>query len=260
MKIYFAHPVTDYGTERQAKALAALRAHFVDDLGRRHFEIENPDQPHHQAGYAEHGMEYFKAIVGECSHLAFMRFPDGSIGAGVGREINWAHIANLHVYEVFDGRLYPTPDKPSPILTVEETRETIAALSVPAAAVVGEPEGWKLVPIEPTVAMVEAADIAGARSWHTGERMAAAILKAGITAAPSAPDGWQPIDTAPRDGTVILARYQWGGESRFLVIRLSNMHRWWVTDHDGLIKHDEEKVSIRNYNFTHWRPLPEAPK
>lgn len=126
MKIYFAHPVTDYGTERQARALAGIRAHFVDDLGRRHLEIENPDQPHHQAGYDAGGMEYFKRVVEACSHLAFMRFPDGSIGSGVGREIRWAQVANLHLYEVFDGRLYHFDGKPTPILTVDETRATIA--------------------------------------------------------------------------------------------------------------------------------------
>jgi hypothetical protein len=126
MRIYFAHPITDYGTERQARALAGLRAHFVDDLGRRHFEIENPDQPRHQIGYETGGMEYFKAIIEKCSHLAFMRFPDGSIGAGVGREILWAHIANLHTYEIFDDRVYNFYSPPTPILTVDETRAAIA--------------------------------------------------------------------------------------------------------------------------------------
>lgn len=128
MKIYLAHPVTDYGSERQAKALAALRAHFVDDLGYRHLEIENPDQPHHQTGYDKHGMEYFKGVVESCWSLAFMRFTDGSIGAGVGREIGWAIKDDKMLYEVFNGRVYPTHYRPTPILTVEETRATIARI------------------------------------------------------------------------------------------------------------------------------------
>lgn len=130
MKLYFAHPITDYGTERQARALAGLRYHFVDDIGHRHFEIENPDQPHHAAGYRERGMDYFRDVVDSCWSLAFMRFPDGGVGAGVGREIGWAVINGMMLYEVFDGRVYPTHYKPTPILTVEETRETIAKYRV----------------------------------------------------------------------------------------------------------------------------------
>lgn len=125
MKIYFAHPITDYGTERQAQALAGLRAHFVDDLGMRHFEIENPDQPHHDEGYKARGMDYFRDVVDSCWSLAFMRFPDGSVGAGVGREIGWALRNGKTLYEVFDGRVYHTHYRPTPILTVEETRATI---------------------------------------------------------------------------------------------------------------------------------------
>lgn len=49
-----------------------------------------------------------------------------SVSGGVGREIGWAVINGMMLYEVFDGRVYPTHYKPTPILTVEETRATIA--------------------------------------------------------------------------------------------------------------------------------------
>ena len=120
MKIYLAHPITDYGTERQASAVAALEA-----MG---FAIENPDQPHHQEGYRREGMDHFRGIVLACDGLAFVRFPDSSIGAGVGREVEWAIKANKPVWELFKGRLYWCADKPTPILSVEDTRATIQLL------------------------------------------------------------------------------------------------------------------------------------
>lgn len=127
MKMYFAHPVTDYGTERQAWALAGLKHHFTEDLGRP-LTIENPDQPLHQAGYDAEGMDYFKRVVESCDSLAFMRFPNGAIGAGVGREIGWAIVANLWVYEVFDGLVYRVQTAPTPILNVDHTRALISEI------------------------------------------------------------------------------------------------------------------------------------
>src|SRR3546814_8021832 len=79
--IYFAHPVTDFGgTPRQLTAIAAITA-----MGAT---IENPDQEHHAGAYRTSGMGYYRNIVQSCGGLAFMRFPDGCIGAGVGREID----------------------------------------------------------------------------------------------------------------------------------------------------------------------------
>lgn len=117
MRVYLAHPITDYGTPRQAEAVNALTA-----MG---FDIENPDQPHHQEGYAREGMAYFQGVVRSCGGLVFVRFPDSSIGAGVGKEIMTAILAHLNVWELFGGKLYWVADQPTPILSVEDTRETI---------------------------------------------------------------------------------------------------------------------------------------
>ncbi|TAA54613.1 hypothetical protein [Shinella sp. JR1-6] len=68
-------------------------------------------------------------------------------------------------------------------------------------------------------------------------------------------DDWRPIETAPKDGTAILARYMWLGEHRYLVIRRSQNGPWWLADHDGLIKHDDDKAKPSNYEFTHWCPI-----
>ena len=58
--------------------------------------------------------------------------------------------------------------------------------------------------------------------------------------------GWQPIETAPKDGTDILLVY---GEE-ITVARWS--FSFWNTD-DQDRGYDEEK-------FTHWMPLPELPE
>ncbi|WP_174020431.1 hypothetical protein G6L89_007445 [Agrobacterium fabrum] len=133
MKIYLAHPVTDYGTQRQADAIAALLKYWAEERSSQPLEIENPDQPHHQQGYNREGMDYFKKVVESCDRLAFMRFSDGSIGAGVGREIRWALQSCFAVYELFDGWLYQVQNMPTPVLTVEQTRAKIREIRGVAA-------------------------------------------------------------------------------------------------------------------------------
>ena len=119
-KIYFAHPITDYGTQRQARAVAYLESQW---------EVVNPDKPEHQEGYKAEGMAYFERLAAGCDLLAFMRFPDGSIGAGVGKEIEAAKLAGVRwILEYFDGQIYPVYGDPTPILSVEATRATIRRL------------------------------------------------------------------------------------------------------------------------------------
>jgi hypothetical protein len=68
---------------------------------------------------------------------------------------------------------------------------------------------------------------------------------------------WQPIETAPKDGTHFLAvgpdgeigivsRHDHGGEKR----NPKHHYECWVTDFN----------SAKGLPPTHWMPLPEAPK
>lgn len=111
---YFAHPITDYGTERETAAIKIIR-----EAG---YGVENPNKPRHQSGYASRGMDYFLDIVRRCDALAFMPFPDGFVGAGVAKEIDAARMRGIPVFEVDDDGLIDPGELGGRILSVDETR------------------------------------------------------------------------------------------------------------------------------------------
>ncbi len=122
MAVYYAHPVTDYGTEFEAGA--------VETLADRFGEVVNPNGPDHAAAYASQRMGYFQELAAGCDALAFSRFPDESVGAGVAKEIVAASEAGRRVWEYTrNGDVMPSgPDAAGGALSVEETRATIARL------------------------------------------------------------------------------------------------------------------------------------
>lgn len=61
---------------------------------------------------------------------------------------------------------------------------------------------------------------------------------------------WQPITTAPKDGTPILGC----AEGTITVVRWFSMGEYWNLEVTGAGAEDGE------WNPTHWRPLPEPPK
>jgi hypothetical protein len=73
---------------------------------------------------------------------------------------------------------------------------------------------------------------------------------------------WQPIDTAPKDGTEILV---WNGFRISLVSwseypqisrRAKKMFAWCVSESEQ----DEQGGCATAGNPTHWQPLPEPPE
>jgi hypothetical protein len=61
---------------------------------------------------------------------------------------------------------------------------------------------------------------------------------------------WQPIETAPRDGTDILAFEKVGGKDRILTMRYDRMAETFVTNVHSFVAFDP----------THWMPLPPPPE
>ncbi|QIG75232.1 hypothetical protein EVC29_002 [Rhizobium phage RHph_Y52] len=122
-RIYFAHAVTDYNTDRESTALAVIRARWPGST------IVNPNASIHEHGYRRDGMVYFKSLVEGCAMLVFMRFPNGAIGAGVGKEIQWASDKGLLIREVFGNETFDVRGKPTPVLSVEQTRAMIRTIT-----------------------------------------------------------------------------------------------------------------------------------
>jgi hypothetical protein len=93
-RLYFAHAVNSYDTPVEKAALKLLARAFPLD------EIENPNQPKHQAGYTAYrdrtaksrddhkGMSYFyDEVLPGCTGAVAMPFLDGRFGLGVASEI-----------------------------------------------------------------------------------------------------------------------------------------------------------------------------
>ena len=105
MKVYFAHPVTDYGTKQESDDIATL-----EKLG---FTVVNPAG--NEEGYKKDGMAFFHRMIDGCEAFAFRSFECGSIGAGVTSELAYAESLGLPFFELpyMDG---------SRSMSVEETR------------------------------------------------------------------------------------------------------------------------------------------
>lgn len=119
MIVYFAHPVSDYGTLFETQVLDAMHG----------IQVLNPNQPVHALGYAQHGMPYFKPLCLSCDACVFLAFPDGRIGAGVAQEIRHFLAAGRPVNEIlapgrFAPRLFEIQE--TRLLTFEQTRNAVA--------------------------------------------------------------------------------------------------------------------------------------
>lgn len=83
-RLYFAHPVTSYGTQQEADAIADISRNLARPPL---WEIVNPNEPSHDEGYARLGMPYFIELCDGCDECVFMAFPSGKVGAGVAAEV-----------------------------------------------------------------------------------------------------------------------------------------------------------------------------
>ncbi len=63
---------------------------------------------------------------------------------------------------------------------------------------------------------------------------------------------WQPMETAPKDGTVIVVGHARQSNFPVKIVFFNKIHKYW--SHYGSAELGLER------NATHWMPLPEAPK
>jgi hypothetical protein len=105
---YYAHSMAIMNTKQEARD--------IDLLGRLGYLIINPFDDLYQAAYQKDGIDSLKPVVWSCDVLAFRSHLDMAIGAGVGREIEWAIEKDIPVFELPSMML-------SRIISVAETKE-----------------------------------------------------------------------------------------------------------------------------------------
>ena len=168
---------------------------------------------------------------------------------------------------------------------IPELAEAFAKIlveEVGKASPASAPEGWKLVPFEPTPEMLTAGEQESENKSATYETVFAAMLAAVPTLAawpdgtprafdnyehdkrfaadsptpPVSEDRWLPIETAPKDEFVLLA-----GPSGYTTIEtVFSTGRMCSDYHVGRwIDHANDDLTDWGFEPTHWMPLPKAP-
>lgn len=105
LRIYYAHPMSWYGTAQEAEDVAELAKHGV---------VTNPNCEMFQQAVemaklrGQPVMQVFADFIKDnCDVVCFRRFNDGYIGAGVAREIFEAAIWNKTIWEIDRGNGLP---------------------------------------------------------------------------------------------------------------------------------------------------------
>jgi hypothetical protein len=114
MKVYYAHCIAIYNTPQEERDV-----HTLLGLG---LDVVNPNTPavdvevKRLKSLGENYMSFFKDIVHCCEVFAFRALPDGSIPAGVAKELAWAVEADKLIIELPAAILRR-------VITLEATRE-----------------------------------------------------------------------------------------------------------------------------------------
>lgn len=134
-------------------------------------------------------------------------------------------------------------------------------LIAPAESLAALPDGWKLVPIDATDAMVRAMQF---RNIDTGK----ACYRKMLAIAPPAPareplDGWISVDQEmpEKDAVVLLAAGRHVAPG--WLASAGNKYPFAFIDSDELDSYDGDTVTVNAWikeKVTHWKPLPPAPK
>ena len=93
-KAYYARPISIDGTPQAERDFALIRA-----MGFEPWPVDE-EKARALVAYRKVGMVAFSPYVESSAVLFFRAFPDGSIGAGVAKEIEWAVAAGVPVVEI----------------------------------------------------------------------------------------------------------------------------------------------------------------
>ena len=99
-------------------------------------------------------------------------------------------------------------------------------------------------------------DNAGAHAQDHHRDLARAAIAA-LNPPPGNGGGWQPIETAPKDGTYVLIAtesHDGGMTTACWDAEWSSSSGWWLLDNGK-----DPEIPLRGAEPTHWMPLPAAP-
>lgn len=133
MRMYYAHPMSWYGTSEEYRDMQAIAANRHEPFNPNRSELDKAVKAEKAAGRG--GMEPFmKIIKDDMDAIAVRPFKDGRLGAGVAKELFEAIIWSKPVYVLETGPdgvtlvKEPNPRSLLPgVLTVAQTRERIRA-------------------------------------------------------------------------------------------------------------------------------------
>ncbi len=111
-------------------------------------------------------------------------------------------------------------------------------------------EQWKQVPENATEPMQKAMQVAVMLRKSMNDVWRAGLAEVAEPPAPVA-EGWQPIGTAPTDGTMVLLA---GCRKQVVAAWVEHENEWWHVDDN---KHGP--FPLRGPAQTHWMPLPPPP-
>ena len=126
--LYFAHPVNVYNTPLEQKLLREISIIFSA------WDIENPNQPHHQEGYKTWKKEkgngmlyYFEDVLPKMDGGIGLTFLDGKFGKGVAGELEFLFKAGKPIWEINNSGIISIIYSlgTERILDVEQTKQRI---------------------------------------------------------------------------------------------------------------------------------------
>lgn len=137
--VYYAHPMSWYGTDNEQADLQLLRLNYDKVINPSSEEIKTQLEHYIKAYGRANIMQFFAELIRDRADVvAFRPFADGRLGAGVAREVFEAHIWGKRLVRIHSGTCGPVCGAPKLLemgsgaldllwatLTVEETRSRI---------------------------------------------------------------------------------------------------------------------------------------
>lgn len=119
-RIYFAHPMTSYGSVSELRSLKLMRTLFD--------HVVNPSERQYSQ-LCGNNMKEWEKLASQCDGIIFMAFEDGSIGSGVAMEVSKVFSQGKPCFQISpqNGAIHPISSWPGKanILSIDQTRSRV---------------------------------------------------------------------------------------------------------------------------------------